>query len=333
MNRLVALFSSIILLVGLGCSNDLDLVSTYKDIPVIYAKLAVSDTAHYVRVEKAFLDPNTNAFVLAQRADSLYYDDAIVSLEKVSTGEKFTLERVDGNLEGYVRDSGLFAQSPNYLYKIKQSEIQLQENEAIKISVIRGENATETTATTTILPEMSLERPNGSPLNSWASQVIQWERNSEKTKIFDLEVIINIQEREANNPNGPVTTKTLVWKVATNITLDPQDNNVRVSYTIPGDNFYSFLANSLERTPVVRSLTGVIFRITGGSEEIETAYTVALANQGITGTQDPPVYSNVDGGRGVFASVSKLESVPFTLANNARDSLLNGRFTSGLGFQ
>lgn len=59
---------------------------------------------------------------IAQIPDSLYYDNATVQIKNIDTGEVFDLEKVDGNLEGYQRDAGVFADAPNYLYKIKAEE-------------------------------------------------------------------------------------------------------------------------------------------------------------------------------------------------------------------
>ena len=100
-----------------ACDNELVVVDKWKDIPVVWGLLSKSDTAHYIRVEKAFLDPTTSAYDIARIPDSLYYDEAVVTLKRVNTGQVFTLERVDGDLEGYPREGGVFAEVPNYLYE------------------------------------------------------------------------------------------------------------------------------------------------------------------------------------------------------------------------
>ena len=83
-----------------ACSNDLDLFEEKKDIPIVYGLLSSTDTAHYIRVEKAFADPNGSALDVAQIPDSLYYMDAVVSLRNVQAGEEYILTMVDGNVEG-----------------------------------------------------------------------------------------------------------------------------------------------------------------------------------------------------------------------------------------
>lgn len=48
------------------CSNEFEIAAPWKSIPVIYAMLSPKDTAHYVRIEKAFLDPTVSALVVAE---------------------------------------------------------------------------------------------------------------------------------------------------------------------------------------------------------------------------------------------------------------------------
>jgi hypothetical protein len=110
-----------------ACSNEVDVIGNWKEIPVVYAvfsPLPESDD-NYFRIEKAFLDPETDAFVVARRPDSLYYgpnDLEVVIYERTPTGPYTvldTLERIDASTIGIVRDSGIFAQSPNYIYVMR----------------------------------------------------------------------------------------------------------------------------------------------------------------------------------------------------------------------
>ena len=77
MKKLLLLLPVLALILS-QCSNDFDVTADWKEIPVVYAFLNPKDSAHYIRVEKAFLDPETSAYTIADIADSLYYPaDAI----------------------------------------------------------------------------------------------------------------------------------------------------------------------------------------------------------------------------------------------------------------
>ncbi|MBK8706480.1 MAG: hypothetical protein IPN33_24890 [Saprospiraceae bacterium] len=116
------------------------LEAEWKDIPVVYAFLDPTDSVHYVRVEKAFLQQGGDAREIAQIADSLYYDNATVQLQKVGSSQLYTLEKVDGNLEGFPREGGVFATAPNYLYKIRQSNINLVGGNEVRFILNRGDD-------------------------------------------------------------------------------------------------------------------------------------------------------------------------------------------------
>ena len=115
MNRILfALF----ILSFCACSNELDLTASYQDIPVVYGLISPQDTAHYLRIERGFIDEEIAPDVIAQNPDSLYYEDVMARLTRVSNGQSIEFIRVDGNDEGYPREDGAFANAPNYLYKI-----------------------------------------------------------------------------------------------------------------------------------------------------------------------------------------------------------------------
>ena len=115
MKRLLLLLPVLIFLAS--CSNEFEVAAPWKEVPVAYAILSPKDTAYYVRVEKAFLDPETNALQTALIPDSIYYPENAITvwLERTSNQSRVQLVRVDGTKEGIIRDPGTFATDPNWL--------------------------------------------------------------------------------------------------------------------------------------------------------------------------------------------------------------------------
>ena len=74
-----------------ACSNDFEVTAPWKDIPVVYAILSPQDTAHYIRIEKAFIDPDKSALEIARIPDSLYYPENAISvfLERTENQSSF----------------------------------------------------------------------------------------------------------------------------------------------------------------------------------------------------------------------------------------------------
>jgi len=124
------LFPLFVLVAAIGfqsCSEDFEVAAPYKPVTIVYGMLDMRDTAHYVRIQKAFLDQNKSAFDMAKEADSNFYkeSDVDVVIKEYAggtiVGSPITLTRVNMDNEGYPKESGTFFTAPNYAYKFKAS--------------------------------------------------------------------------------------------------------------------------------------------------------------------------------------------------------------------
>ncbi len=331
------LLTAVVGLLLASCNNDLELTAPWKDIPVVYGLINHQDTAHYIRVEKAFLDPETDAFTLAQIADSLYYDQAVVKLRNTATGQTWTLERVDGNLEGYVRQPGIFAQAPNYLYKIRGDVIGLQGGEELEFILERGDDKEPVTATTRVLEDMHFATglPGDKLSFRYTSDTrVAWVPGP-YARVFDLIMYIHYRETDPDNP-GNVLDKTLVWKVRKGIERELSGGQPASSVLVefPGLEFYQFMANNIEANEaVVRAFQSIDLEVVGAGAEFKELLDISQANVGITGAQELPRYSNLSEGVGIFSSRVLLRKDGIVLTPESRDSLALGIYTKKLNFQ
>src|SRR5579871_1777569 len=94
-----------------SCSTTFNSAAPYKNITIVYGLLSLSDTATYIKIEKAYLDQNGNALVEAQNPDSIYYPQETVNatLEAYDVNGSLvnttTLNRVDGATQGLNKDT------------------------------------------------------------------------------------------------------------------------------------------------------------------------------------------------------------------------------------
>ncbi len=326
---LVALLVSV--LAGIGCDNDLDLVSDWKEIPVVYGFLSRSDTAQYIRVEKAFLDPETSAFVIAQNPDSLYFADAVVELEDLTTGSRVALTRVDGTLEGYPRAPGVFATSPNYLYKIRTDDAKIFTDRDYRLLVSDATGRLITSAQTRVVGDytFTFSSPPDKITFLYDNSVnIGWRSNENTAHFYDVGMRIHIQETESGGP-GPVE-KVLEWPIEKNILRGTSKN---VNTFVPGVLFYQFMRNNLEvKSNVSRKFLYIEIQVDAGGKEIYDFLSVGKANSGITGAEYVPSFSNIDHGFGLFSSRYTLVGKNFTLSAQSLDSLKQGIYTKDLNF-
>ena len=316
-----------------SCSTSVDLEAPSQDIPVIYGLISRQDTAHYIRIERAFLTGGKDAAAVAQQADALYYPSLNVELEKVTTGQRYPLLRVDGTLDGYPRAEGPFAKSPNYLYKIKGDILKLQGGEPLRLRVLRPGTAAPTIAETTVLYDLTpRETSPSNPVNmgydrqiaiSWTAPVA--------AQVFD--VLLRIRYRESSP--GQLTVfihKSVDWVLASNLLRT--DNSDRVSIAVEGRAFYAFLAKELSAAPNVRRIfDGMDLIVSAGGKELADALRLSQANTGITSTQWTPVYTNIEGGHGIFSSRTSVVRPGLQLSAPSMDSLRLGSLTRGLNFQ
>ena len=310
-----------------ACSNELVVVDKWKDISVVWGLLSKSDTAHYIRVEKAFLDPTTSAFNIALIPDSLYYDNAVVTLKRINNGQVFTLQKVDGNLEGYPRTDGIFASSPNYLFKIKANVINLVVGEKYQFQLDKGDGSALVTAQTTILPKPVLRNPSPDQILQFKPKtqfLFTWNAIAD-AGIFDLQMRFHYIEKSPETGNIYVP-KSIEWTVENSI----EENE----FHIDGSDFYSALkANIAENFEASRRFDSIDIILWCGGIELKDFIKIAQANKGLTSTQDIPKYTNLTDGLGIFTSRNVSYNTGFQLTQTSLDSLKNGSVTKALKFQ
>ncbi len=310
-----------------GCNDDLVLTAEYKDIPIVYGLLSASDSAHYLRIEKAFLDPMTSALEIAQNVDSLYYKNLVVTLNHVKSGQQFLLDEVDGNTEGYVLEEGIFANSPNVLYKIKANKIDLEVGDTYELSISRSENSDLVTASTRIVGAPFIQRPQPGvelQLLPKSSFKIFWLEEA-TAAFYDVNMIVHVREGDPNEP-GKFNRKELKWRITSNL----QDREI----SFDGSDFFSFLNGQLDASlNVTRFLDSIDVQVGAGGAELLEFVRIVQANTGITSSQEIPQFTNISEGLGIFSSVNQSTNTGFFLNEASRDTLMNGSITGDLNFK
>jgi len=328
-NLLTALF----LFTFFACDNTFDLIEERKDIPVVYGLISPVDTAQYIRVERAFVDEKISPLELSQNPDLFYYDeDIVVKLVQVSTEEEFVLDRVDGNLEGYIRQDGAFANSPNILYKILNSKLNFVEGQEYRLEIERGDQLPTVTATTSLLKTPKINRPSsGGTIDfSYARETAFQILGNETCFLYNISLEFYYRERDNNVPGSEFESKSLLWSVAKGI--QSPDADVSIGHEETGINFYNFLVNNIDEGNFSRQFEFIDVIVEAGGEEILEYNSIGLANLGITSSQEIPTYTNLSEGQGVFSSRTRVVTTGLPLSPRSLDSLSNGNITGRLNF-
>jgi len=313
------------------CSTDIELEGTAEPIPVVYGILDVSDTAHYIRIEKVFQTQGDNAEQLAKDPEVIYYAaDALSAVLEKDNGLEAVLERVNGKLEGFVREEGPFATEPNILYKTRSSDFRLDGGEKIRLRLNFSDDTPSVTAETRVLAPvvLSTSSPPESINMGYDRNIRTSWSSGDDVALHALQWIIRYRERRVP---GDFEDKTLVWTISDRIEDTPEAN--LETFTFKGRQFYEFLAAELEASAEIqRQFLGIEIKVISMGAEFEEILRLNNANIGITSTQFEPVYSNINGGIGVFTSRSSARREGIGLISISLDSLKNGIITEDLNF-
>ena len=150
---------SLLICGALGCKNELNVIEEGSTTPVVYGVLSLQDNNHYIRLERSFASQSIAASALAKDSAALYYPNATVQIQNLTTGVIYNMVRVDATAEGFPRKTGPFAISPNLVYKISNDELNITKATPYKLIIQTGENKTLTSTTTTLINPRLISPP------------------------------------------------------------------------------------------------------------------------------------------------------------------------------
>lgn len=293
-----------VILLFTRCENNVDINAEWKETIIIYGLLDPNQTDQYIKINKAFLNENTSALVVAKNSDSLYLTDAVVKLKRLNTGEVFILNRVNE----IKKDTGIFASDVNYLYKLSEP---VMENEPYEIEVNTALG--KSWANTWTLKKARIEAPfrTTNPIFSLGPQYITISYvPGTNAYAYDVKMKINVEEYSQNDTTL-IDTKTLQWNVITNYFMPRGRTNSTVIHQVERTSFFQFLAYTLDtEAPVYRRIKSVSMEYYGGSQSLIDYISVNEPSIGIV--QKQAEYTNINNGYGLFGSRCKqtIENVP-----------------------
>ncbi len=311
-----------------SCGNELVVMAPYKDIPIVYCVLNPKEETQYLRLEKSFLG-EASALEMARFEDSIYYPGATVMLERWSDGklrDQFPMERIVAE----DRDSGIFLESPNYLYKV---DAKLVGNSEYRLAIQIPSTGAEVSARTRVVSEFRVIRPETFKKNLAFSsydnvQTVEW-ISAPYTRIYHLAVrfhYLEIYQRDT-------IRKTADWSIA-HYTTDYGNGGQTITADILHRNFYKWLGNKLDKpaSGMIRLAEhqAIDFIFTVGGEELYTYMQIYGEDSGIQ--KEKPVFTNIVNGVGLFSSRFRQEINGKSLTGHSIDSLAHGIYTRNLGF-
>lgn len=350
-----------ILLFAASCKDDFKVAAPYKTITVVYGMINRDDTAHYFRIEKAFMDENKSAIELAAIPDSSFFDSLTVTMKEYFEDGTFIrsmpLYRVDLNQEGYPKDAagfqGFFT-APSYAYKLKipkaggtpTANDSLEPFKQYRLIVYNA--ATKETDSTDFLRVVNSRASKNNPSDFYiaafgnASYTLSFAKTDfrastnivvnmpKNAKI--VEGIIRFHIVETNAATGIKTRK------AADFHFDSESNaglGEDFSLTTSNSAFYGFLRDELGTAGanITRQLDSCDIFIYAGSYELYNYMTIAnVQNSSLLGDQIKPVFTNIRGAnaQGLVASKALRAARNIPIDDNTIDSIKVNAMTKDL---
>ncbi|GBL35394.1 hypothetical protein EMGBS15_09890 [Filimonas sp.] len=335
MKNLFLVFVSV-LFFSTSCNTKFNVGAEYKEVTVVYGLLSLGDTAHYIKITKGYFDEKMNNLELAKNPDSIYFNNIGVTVLVMNNGnaiETIPLNRVDLNLEGYVKDSGTFAGSPNYAYKFKKNLDPSKTYRLVVKNLINGKEITGETPVITnspstfkfVQPTDNNEELNfADPINPY---VFTW-RGPATAAFYD--VVLRFKYQEVNVATSETTYVVKDVPLIKNIV--PISGDLNASLT--SINFFKQLNSAIGEGSlnIKRYVDTPGLYILAGGQELKSYIDVNSAQGGITYDQIKPNYTNLKG-ENVFGLLSTrgqmgFENIKFSAATI--DSIKNGVYTKNL---
>lgn len=323
--RYYALLISLLFLAS--CDNELDLIEDRREVPIVYGLLDASQDYQYIRVERAFADPEVAASDIALNTDSLYYSNIEVVVTDVTEDKQVTLEKIDGAEIGIPRGEGAFAQTPNYLYRYKTENLPIVARHEYKLDLLGISENNTYSATMEAIDVPFFSKPSeGSSIRIALDKSVRlsWTPpNNNNIETYNVTIFTNFTEIK----DGVETEKVVEWNVVRNTKNQFLDN-------VNGTAYFQSLKNQLEADPSIeREFNNLTIRLVSGGKTVADYMNVSEANLGITSSGEIPTYTNIKNGLGIFGSKYTHVKKFIGLTAESLEDLVESEITKDLNFK
>ena len=295
-----------------SCSTEVDIYADYKDITIVYGLLDSSDDTTWIKVTKAFSGPG-NALLFATNPDSSNYSYKLdVNLIGVQNGvekQNITFDTITITTKN-AGDSIFYY--PEQLVYYSSEVLNPDYNYSLTINKQGG----ELSSATGIVDDFSISSPNRF-INFVYAKDIEW-YSAANGKRYEVTLVFNYLELLPGTTD--TLHKSIKWYLGMRKSVNTEGGeDMYIGYN--GDVFYSTLENELEPILNIKRWSGPIdVIIASASQEFDTYLEVNNGTDNLL--TEVPIYSNIDGGTGLFAS-RKTITKPVQLSVTSELKLIN----------
>jgi len=338
-----------------SCKTDFDVTADWKEIAVVYGILDKNDTTHYIRINKAYLG-DADAIIMGWENDSINYENLTVRLiELTETGtavDSFLLEETTVGLE-MLNDTGVFGDIGNPLQKLWKTTETLDQSKIYRLRITNPATDNVITSETAIVKNFTIVQPSANPQSkitfignndAYSAYGLKFSKSAtDNGKVYEATLIFYY--RDVNIDTHDTTLQSVSWKQSAYV-ADVSESLIQIN--IEGENFYNYIKTSVAPLPAnYKRLIGkgeydvehngnfddhIDIIINVGGEELYNY--IEINKPAASGVLlDKPVYTNIEGGLGIFSSRGKNSVINKSLSDKSINELKNGSYTGNLGFR
>lgn len=318
------------------CETDVDLGAEYKKIPIVFGLLDVSDTLHYVKITKAF-GGQGNSIEIAQVADSSYFnsvDAQIMEVVDAQVVKEYQLRDTTMN----DKEEGAFYNPDQKVYYFKETNLNPDATYRLVADMDEGDINIE--VETKLVPSVSFDAPpaalqtlnfatpQSSEDDKYNSTNVRWV-DSENAALYSLSLSLVYTEVYSDGSSKQFKK---VWGLGNSDESDVS-NGGSVIEIMRGKEFYQWVSSNVPipgDNLVQRKFDYARLNLSSADQKLKTYIEVSEPVTGIV--QNKPNFTNIDGGRGVFASRNRTKSPKFRLNRNSMGEFCEGQYTGNLLF-
>lgn len=302
-----------------GCSTSFEVNAPPKEYTVVYGLLDFRAPYQTFRITKGFQNRGVDARDAAKNPDSSNYSKGVLDVQLLGYKGNDTLERYSLYDTVFTDKSsnGEFYAPNQVVYKT--SNIKLRRNITYQVKVRNKQTKNLVTGKAFPIDSVRLSSPFNKPVVGFKSKFIDPKFETSETQVristpntnvglVNMDLVFFFEEKFKD---GSSKLDSVVWNNAVSIQpagsgLAYPAGNITGSYI--DNEFYENFASALRNRPPnpdleTRTLKNFALRLVLGSIELSD---YSLVNNSFSViTQTKPIYSNINNGLGLFASVLK----------------------------
>jgi hypothetical protein len=273
-----------------SCNDEIELTAERQDTTVIFGLLDISETTHFIKINRAFLGPG-NSLEIAQIADSNYYENLEATITEVGGQERVWLLR-DTLLNDKDTNGAFFAPQQKLYYFSHDLANMLDEDASYQLTVVINKGLT---TEFTVSSETNLVYGLGSELSSYYKN-FKFAANDGKFQSFSAKIdrgnssVINLKLISGINEfiGADSDSIGIYWNIGDGT---PETNSL--NFSLLGERFYENIRDGVSDNPAIdkRNLLSITLEITGGTEELYNYMEVNKPSSSLA--QNKPSYTNL----------------------------------------